>query len=120
MAAGHVGTPLLDKGIVAVGELGNKIVGAGQLTGVDQLLVGGVQVAPTQIFFNGAGKQHVLLQHHRHLAAQGIQIVFTHVYPTHLYGAFGGIVQPGDQLDQGGLAAAGAADDPHRLAGRNL
>ena len=40
LTAGDVGAALLNVGVVAVGEALNELVGAGQTTGVNQLLVG--------------------------------------------------------------------------------
>ena len=49
------------------------------------------------------------------LVAQAPLVVFPHVHPVHQDLPFGGVVEPGDQVDHGALAAAGGADDGHRL-----
>ena len=67
LTARDVGPPLLDIGVVAVGEGADKFVRLSELTDPDQLLVGGVRPAPAKVFLDGAGKQYVFLQHHRHL-----------------------------------------------------
>ena len=92
---------LFDPGVVFIGELLDELVGLGQLAGFQHLGVGGVGVAPAQVVFDGAGEQHVLLQHHGHLVAQGFQVVLAHVHAAHLDAAFGHVIQAGDQLDQG-------------------
>ena len=86
-----------------MGELLDELIRLGQAAGLFQFLVGGVGIAPAQVLLNGAGEQLVLLQHHGHLVAQGVQVVVPHIHAAHLYGAFGGVVQAGNQLDQGGF-----------------
>ena len=78
-------------------------------------LVVGVRVAPLQVVPDGAGEEHVLLQHNAHGVPQGGQVVVPHVAAADPHGALGGVVQAGDQLDQRGLGRAGAADDAHGL-----
>ena len=86
----------------------------------DHLLVGGVLLAPAQVLLDGAGEQHVLLEHHGHLLPQGLHVVVPHVHAAHQHPALGGVVQPGDELHQGGLGGAGAAQDAHGLAGLDV
>ena len=66
---------------------------------------------PAQVIQNGAAEQHVLLQHHGHLAAQHVEVVVAHIHAAHLHGAGLGIIQAGDQLHKAGFCTAGAADD---------
>ena len=73
LAAGDIAAPLLDVGIVAVREGGDELIGTGQLTGVDQLLIRGVGIAPAQVFLDGAGEQGVLLQHHGHIVPEHLR-----------------------------------------------
>src|SRR5699024_7044677 len=75
LAAGNVGAALLDVGLVLVGEALDKFIGAGLAAGVLQLFVGGVLIAPAQVFGNGAAEQLVLLQHHGHAVAQHFQVI---------------------------------------------
>ena len=117
LPAGDVGAALLDIGVVLVGELLDKGVRLGQLAHPDHLLVSGVLFAPAEIILDGAGEQHVLLQHHGHLVPQGVHIVVPDVRAAHQDAALSGVVQTGDQLDQGGLGGAGAAQDTYGLTG---
>ena len=107
-------------GVVAIGESGNEIMGAGQLTGMDHFLVGGFGVAPAQIVFDGAAKEQILLQNHGNLVTESMDIVIPHIHTAHLYAAFGGIVQTGDQLHQSGFTGACAAQNAHGHAGANV
>ena len=117
LAAGYVGTALFDVGIIAFRERADKAIRLGHLAGLLDLLLGRIGVAPAQVFLDGAGKQHVLLQHHAHGFAQGLQVVFPYVLAAQLYRALRYIVQPGDQLHQGRFTCARPADDPHRCPG---
>ena len=103
--------------MVLVGEALDELVGAGQPAGLDALFLGGVFIAPAQVVQDGAREQDVLLQHHRDVVAQHVQVVVPDVHAAHFHAAFGNVVQAGDQLDQAGLGRAGAADDAQRLAG---
>ncbi len=107
-------------GIIAVGEGADEFVGAGELAGVDELLIGGVGVAPAEVLLDGAGEEDVLLQHHGHRVPEGADVVVPNVHAAHLHAALGDVVEPGDELDQGGFAGAGAAQDAHGHAGPDV
>ena len=91
-------------------------MGTGQLAGVDQLLVRGIGIAPAQILPDGAGEQRILLQHHGNLITQHIQIVVPDIHTAHLQAALRNVVQSGYELNQGGFAGAGTAQNAHRGA----
>ena len=120
LAAGNVGSALLNPGVVALGKAVDKLVGAGQMCGLADFLVGGVRVAPAQILGDGAAKQHVFLQHHGYLVAQRVQIVVAYVHAADAHGALGDIVQAGDQVHERRLGRAGAADNTDGLAAFNM
>ena len=115
LPAGDVGAALLDPGVVALWKAVDELVRAGGLAGGLALLQGGVLLAPAQVVQDGAGEQHVLLKHHGHLVAQRLHVVPAHVHAAHLYSAGVHIVQPADEVGEGGLAAACAADDADGL-----
>ena len=120
LAAGDIGAALLDVGIVALREALDEFVGAGQAAGMNQLLIGGLGVAPAQIFLDGAGEQGVLLEHHGHVVPQNLQVIVPDIHAAHLQRAPGDIVQPGNQLHQGGLGGAGGAQNAHGGPGGNV
>ncbi len=62
------------------------------------LLVGRVRIAPAQIFRDCAREQHVLLQHHRDLVAQRLQLVVAHVDATHFERAGRDVIQARNEL----------------------
>ena len=51
---------------------------------------------------------------------QCVQVVVAHVHAAHAHGAFGGVVQAGDEVYERGLGRAGAADDADGLAALNV
>ena len=107
-------------GVIAIGHAVNKLVGAGRPTGLDAFLFGGIGVAPAQVLQNGAGKEGVFLQYHRHLVAQGFHVVLPHVHAAYAYRALIHVVQPADEVDQTALARASAADDANGFAGADV
>ena len=120
LAAGDVAAALLNPGVVLVGELLDELVGLGQTAGLIHLFVGGVGVAPAEIVLDGAGEQHVLLQHHGHVVAEGFQVIASHVYAADPDRAFRHVVEPWDQLHQGALGRARTAQDADEFAGTDV
>ena len=120
LPAGDVGAPLLDPGVVAVGEALDELVGAGLAADLGALLFRGVLLAPAEVVQDGAGEEDVLLQHHRHLLAQGLQVVGPHVLAAHGHGAAVHVVEPADEADQAALTAAGAPHDADGLPGPDV
>ena len=120
LPAGHVHAPLAQVRVVTLGEGLDEIVGAGGLAGGFDLVIGGVGIAPLQVLFDGAGEEHVLLQHHADGAPEGVGGIVLHVHAAHLHGPGVHLIEPGDQLDQAGFAAAGAADDADDLAASDV
>ena len=120
LTAGNVGTALFDVRIVLVGEFLNEAVGLRKLACVTNLFISGVRIAPTQVFGNGSGEQHVLLQYHGDLIAQYFQIVIAHIHAADLQRAFGHVIQTWHKLHQTGLCGTGAADDADGHTGTDL
>ena len=120
LAAGNVGTALFDVRIVLIGEFLNEAVSLRKLARVANLFISGVWIAPTQIFGDGSGEEHVLLQHHGNLITQYFQIVITHIHAADLQRTFGHVIQTWHKLHQTGLCGTGAADDADGHAGMNL
>ena len=76
LPAGKVGAALFDDGIVALWQLGNQFVGAGEFCGIHHARARHGGIAERDVFVKGAIEQNVLLQHHADLAAQppGIEL----------------------------------------------
>ncbi|MPM31102.1 hypothetical protein SDC9_77655 [bioreactor metagenome] len=117
LPAGHVGAALGDRGVEATGHLRDEVAGLGHLEGVPQLLVGGIGVAVAQVAGHRPGEQVRLLRHQPDPAPQQVRLEAADVDAVHLDGALGRVVQPRQQIDQGGLARSGGADDRGGAAG---
>lgn len=59
LAAGNVSAALVNVGVVFIGEAINKFIGAGLLACLLDLGIGGILIAPAQVFGNGAAEQFV-------------------------------------------------------------
>ena len=62
-----------------------------------------------------SGEQDGLLSYIADAVIQGVEGVVPNVHPVHQHSALRGIIEPGGQADQSGLAAAGGADKGHGL-----
>ena len=116
LALGQHAAVLADDGVIAVGQSADEGVGVGGLRGGDHLLVGGVGLAHDDVLPDGAGLQPGVLQHH---AVGGAQAVARHVADVAALDADAAgihVVKAHQQVDDGGLAAAGGADDGDALA----
>ena len=107
-------------GVIALGQTGDEIVGIGQLGGLDALFICGIQLAVTDILHNGAGKQVGILQNHTQASAQvGLgDLVDVDVIVADL--AVGDVIEPVDQIGDGGLAGTGSTDEGDLLTGTGI
>ena len=96
------------------------MVGVGSLCGSNHLFIGGVQPAVADVLHDGALKQPCVLQHHAKAFAQGAAVKVPHIVAVQGDGTGIHIIEAHEQLDHGGLACAGGADDGHLLAGLDL
>ena len=120
LSAGHIGTALLDVRVVLIGEFLNESIGLRELRGMANLFIGGVRVAPPEVFGNSAGEQHVLLQHHGHLIAQRLEIVVAYIHAADLQRTGAHVVQSRHELYQRRLCRTSTADDADGHAGADL
>lgn len=115
LTTADIGATLFDTGVVALGHLLDELVNLCYLAGTTALVQRGVGVAPAEVVEDGAAEQDVLLQDDGDGGAQCGEVVVTHVTTTDEDGALGGVVETADEVDEGGLATAGAADDSDGL-----
>ena len=92
----------------------------GVLARLDNLLLGGVFIAPAQVFQNGTAEQNVVLQNHGHRVSQLIQLVFTNIVSADDYPTLDYVIKPWYKLNQRGLGRACSADNSHGLTGFNV
>ena len=120
LPAGDVGAAALDARVVALRQAGDELVRASQAAGFAALRLSRALVAPAQVVKDGAGEEHVLLQHDGDLVAQRLDVVAAHVDAADLHAAAGHVIEPGNQADQARLGGARAAQNADRLAGGDV
>jgi hypothetical protein len=120
LALTDVAAVLCNDGIVALGQAADKAVGVGSLGGGNHLVHGGVRLAVGNVLPHRTGTQPGVLQHHAVAAAQGGAGHIPDIGAGHLDAAAVHIIEPHEQIDQGGLAAAGRAYDGDALAGLHI
>ena len=96
----------------------HKFGGLGDAEGFPCVLVrhGGVALAKIHVFLHGAGKQHGLLCHIAQPVVQGFEAVFPDILTVQEHLSSRCVKEAGGQAHQGGLAAAGGADEGHGLS----
>ena len=120
LAAGEQSAPLAHIGVEAIGHGQDVLVDFGLLRRLDDLLHRGVGLAVADVLENGVGeKEHVLLDD-ADVLVDGALGHIPDIVAIELDGTLGDLVEPGDQLAEGGLAAAGGADDGDGLAGLHM
>ena len=120
LAAGEHDPPFADVAVITVGQLHDLIMYLGTHRRLHDLLVGGVGPAVADVLPDGAGKHEHILLDDTDVPAQAALGHIPHVHPVHLYAAGTHVVKPGQQLAEGGLAAAGGTYHRQALAGFNV
>ncbi len=82
---------------------------------MDDLLPGSVRPGVGDVLRHRAHEDVGLLGYHGHIPAQLLEAVALHVDPVHQHLPFLGVIEPGDQVHQRGLAGAGAPHDAEHL-----
>ena len=120
MSLTDVAAVLCNDGIVAIGQAADKAVGVGSLGGGDHLVHGGVRLAVGNVLPHRTGTQPCVLQYHAVAAAQGGAGHIPDIGAGHLDAAAVYIIEPHQQVDEGGLSTAGRAYDGDALAGLHI
>ena len=118
LPAGKIGAALADVGIQSLRQRPHEVRRLRQLQRVPYLFVGGVLLAEADVFPHGAAEKRRRLGDIADQRKQRLRVQLLHVHAVHLHTALRHVVQPGDQVDEGGFAAAGAADDSGGLPGQ--
>ena len=108
LASGKRCAALADRGLVSVGKTDDEVVrGRGPGGGLD-LGVGGLGAAEGDVVAYGAGKEVRLLQHDADLPPHAVEGNVAHVPIVDKDLPFADVVEAGDEIDDGRLAAARA------------
>ena len=92
----------------------------GDLGGLDDLLVGGVEGAVGDVLADGAVEEIDILADEADGAAQVFEAQIAQVMPVETDAALLHVIEAQKQFDQGGLAGAGRADDADRFPGGDI
>ncbi len=119
LAARQLHAALAHRRAVALRQAADELVRLGRLRGAHDVGLRDIAQSIPDVLGHRAVGQEAVLRHVADRAAQLLQIERRDVDAVQADAARGGVVQPQQQLDQRALAAAGAADEGHRLAGRD-
>ena len=120
LATAQAQPALADRGVVAVGELEDEVVGAGDARGLLDLRAGGVRMAVGDVGRDGVGEQEALLEGRTHLAAERVQGHPAYVVTVDQHLSLVGIQEPVHQPGHGGLAGATRPDERDAFPGTDV
>ena len=116
LPAGELHAALADLGVVAVGQRHDVVVDVGAFGRLDHLVVGRVQPAVEDVLLDAAVEQEHVLLHDADAAAQRFERHVVYVRAVDENPPARRLVEGGDEVADGGLAAARGADQRQRLA----
>ena len=117
LAAGQLDAALSDVGVKAVLQGQNEPLGTGQTGRLHDLLAGGTGLAVGNVLGHRAAEQVHVLLHDADVLPQALQGDMADILPVDEDAAVRHLVKAGDQVAQGGLAAAGSAHQRQPLPG---
>ena len=117
LAATEGRAALAHGGVVALGKVADEPVGGCCFGGGDHLGVVGVGLAEGDVVADGAAHQGGLLKHDADASSQALEGQLAHVTAVDQHRPLADVVEARDEVDDGGLAAAGGAEQRHRLSG---
>ena len=106
---------LPDHRVVPIAEPVDELVGVGHPRRLHDLAPTGARTAVGNVLPDGRVEEHRILLHETHLVAQRLERVAPHVAAVDGEPAAPQVVQPRDERDERGLAAAGGPDERHGL-----
>ena len=116
LPAGEGAAQLAHRGVVALGQAGDEIVGVGQLRRFHALLVGGAEVAIADIVHDRSCEQISILQDDPQRPPEVGLADFVDIDVIIADFAVGNVVKPVDKVGNGGFARAGCANKGDLLA----
>ena len=81
---------------------------------LDNLLLAGVRLGVQDVLPDGAVKQN--LAHHSHIVSEPAHVQILEIVPVNENRSGVRVIEPLQQLDTGGLATPGGANQSHRLS----
>src|SRR5215218_5907985 len=116
LAAGEADAPLADDGVIALRQRQDKVVCLGRAGGGFDLIACRVGPAVGDVVAHGAGEEQRGLHDHPDLAPQARERHVANVVAVEEHASLTHVVEARDEVDEGGFARAGRAQDGHRLS----
>ena len=120
LAAGEFGAALADDGVVALGLAGDEVMGVCDFGGCLYALYVGGGISVGDVLGDGIVEEDAFLGDDADHAAPVIDFEGADVLTVNQYAAGGGIVETGEEVGDGGLAAAAGTDEGDGLAAWEL
>lgn len=117
LAAGEVHAGFAEHGVVAVLELGDEVVRAGDARGAFDLFARGCRMAEGDVRGDGVREEEVVLEDDADVRAERLHRKVVQRDAVEGDASGGRVVEARDEREQGGLAGAGGAGDGDGLAG---
>jgi zinc transporter, ZIP family len=86
--------------ILAVREAVDKFICTGKMACVATFFISRIFIAPAEVFIDGSGEKHVVLQYYGDLIAQGVKIVGTYIFSADENSTFRNVIKTADQVDE--------------------
>ena len=104
----------------SIGQLRHLVIEEGLLGGIDNLFIGGSRLAVTDILFDGATEDVILLQDEADVVAQILRVVLLQVVSVEQDAARLRLVELVKQVDDGRFASAREAHESRNLVGLDV
>ena len=120
LAAGQEGPPFAHIGVKPIGHSQDVVINFRLPGRLVHLFLCGVRLAIADILKNRIGKEEHVLLDNADVLVNGPLLHLAHIHPVNANATGGYVIEPGNQLAQGGFATAGGAYNGHRLPGLHM
>ena len=117
LAAGHVDAPIPQIGIISLGQVPDEFICIGSFGRCHHFLPGGIQPSVEDVVVHRIIEQIGFLRHDSHLFPEGSHGHIPDIVVIDQDGSFCHIIEPGQQVGDGGFACTAGAHQGNGLAG---
>ena len=115
LSLAEAGAAFAEHGLILLRQAIDKYIRVRHPGGGDDFLVGRIGAAKADILHDAGAEQEGILQDDADLRAQALRCNITHIDAIDADGALTDVIETRQQVDDGGLACAGRADDGEGL-----
>src|SRR5579862_912509 len=119
LASGERQATVTDRSVIAERHGHDEVMRVGEFRCRDDLILGCTGAAKSDVFEDGAAKEHGVLKDVTYLVAEVPEFVLADVLAVDADGAGLDIIEARDETDDSRFSAAGGPDDANELAGLN-